>query len=118
MANQLLAAIAFCVGTTIIIKMNKLKYAWVTFVPMLFMFATTLVASYQLFYMFMGKASAAANPSEAFTFKLDAFLVLVMATLAVIALVDSVYKWYGYLAGKREIITSEVVEWATEMEVH
>ena len=117
-ANQLLAAIAFCVGTTIIIKMNKLKYAWVTFVPMLFMFATTLVASYQLFYMFMGKASAAANPSEAFTFKLDAFLVLVMATLAVIALVDSVYKWYGYLAGKREIITSEVVEWATEMEVH
>lgn len=117
-ANQLLAAIAFCVGTTIIIKMNKLKYAWVTFVPMLFMFATTLTASYQLFYMFMGKAAAATVAGDAFTLKLDAFLVAAMATLAVIALVDSVYKWYGYLAGKREIVTSEVVEWATEMEVH
>ncbi len=116
-ANQLLAAIAFCVGTTIIIKMNKLKYAWVTFIPMLFMFVTTLTASYQLFYMFMGKA-AAATPADAFTFKLDAALVALMATLAVIALVDSVHKWYGYLAGKREIMTSEVVEWVTEMEVH
>ncbi|MEK7851007.1 MAG: carbon starvation CstA family protein [Deltaproteobacteria bacterium] len=115
-ANQLLAAIAFCVGTTIIIKMNKLKYAWVTFVPMLFMFVTTLTASYQLFYMFMGKA--AAIPADAFTFKLDAALVAVMATLAVIALVDSVYKWHGYLSGKREIVTSEVVEWASELEVH
>ena len=37
-ANQLLAAIAFCVGTTIIIKMGKLKYAWMTFIPMIFMF--------------------------------------------------------------------------------
>lgn len=117
-ANQLLAAIAFCVGTTIIIKMNKLRYAWVTFIPMLFMFATTLVASYKLFYMFMEKAASAAAPADAFTFKLDAALVAVMANLAVIALVDSVYKWYGYLAGKREIVTSEVVEWATELEVH
>lgn len=117
-ANQLLAAIAFCVGTTIIIKMNKLKYAWVTFIPMLFMFVTTLTASYQLFYMFMGKAATASNPADVFTFRLDATLVAIMATLAVIALVDSIYKWYGYLAGKREIITSEVVEWATELEVH
>ena len=117
-ANQLLAAIAFCVGTTIIIKMNKLKYAWVTFIPMLFMFVTTLTASYQLFYMFMGKAATARIPADAFTFRLDATLVAIMATLAVIALVDSIYKWYGYLAGKREIITSEIVEWATELEVH
>ncbi len=117
-ANQLLAAIAFCVGTTIIIKMNMLKYAWVTFIPMLFMFVTTLTASYQLFYIFMGKAATASNPADAFTFKLDAALVAIMATLAVIALVDSVHKWYGYLAGKREIVTSEVVEWATELEVH
>jgi len=117
-ANQLLAAIAFCVGTTIIIKMNKLKYAWVTFIPMLFMFVTTLTASYQLFYMFMGKAATASNPAEVFSFRFDATLVAIMATLAVIALVDSIYKWYGYLAGKREIVTSEVVEWATELEVH
>src|SRR3972149_4743605 len=33
-ANQLLAALAFCIGTTVIIKMGKLRFAWVTFAPM------------------------------------------------------------------------------------
>ncbi|MBI5682039.1 MAG: carbon starvation protein A [Deltaproteobacteria bacterium] len=110
-ANQLLAAIAFCVGTTVIIKMKKVRYAWVTFIPMVFMFTTTLTASYKLFFMFMGKSLAANTPHEAFTFKLDAVLVATMAVLAVIALMDSLYKWYGYLFGKREIVTSEVTQW-------
>ena len=117
-ANQLLAALAFCIGTTVIIKMGRLKYAWVTFLPMLFMFGTTLTASWQLFWIFLDKAGKAINPADVFTFRLDATLVAMMAILAIIAVVDSVYKWYGYLMGKREIITSEVVEWATDMEVH
>ena len=117
-ANQLLAALAFCIGTTVIIKMGRLKYAWVTFLPMLFMFVTTLTASWQLFWIFLDKAGKAINPADVFTFRLDATLVAMMAILAIIAVVDSVYKWYGYLMGKREIITSEVVEWATDMEVH
>ena len=117
-ANQLLAALAFCVGTTVIIKMGKLKYAWVTFIPMLFMFTTTITASYKLLYLFLGKAAGAPTPSEAFAFRLDAVLVAVMAVLAIVVIIDSFAKWYGYLAGKREVVTSEVVEWATDMEVH
>ncbi len=117
-ANQLLAALAFCVGTTVIIKMGKLKYAWVTFIPMLFMFTTTITASYKLLYLFLGKAAGAPTPSEAFAFRLDAVLVAVMALLAIVVIIDSFAKWYGYLAGKREVVTSEVVEWATDMEVH
>ena len=32
-SNQLLAAIALCVGTTILIKSGKARYAWVTMLP-------------------------------------------------------------------------------------
>jgi len=116
-ANQLLAALAFCVGTTIIIKMGKLRFAWVTFAPMVFMFITTFTASWELFWIFLDKAAKAASPADVFTFQLDAILVAIMALLAAIALIDSLYKWYGYLMGKREVITSEVVEWAQDMEV-
>lgn len=116
-ANQLLAALAFCVGTTVIIKMGKPRYAWVTFLPMLFMFIMTMTASYQLLWMFLGKAAHAATPGEAFAFRLDAVLVAAMAMLAIVVVVDSLAKWYGYLAGKRDVVTSEVVEWATDLEV-
>ena len=45
-ANQLLAAIAFGVGTVVIVKAGKTKYAWITLIPMVFMFTTTLTASW------------------------------------------------------------------------
>lgn len=116
-ANQLLAALAFCVGTTVIIKMGKLKYAWVTFIPMLFMFTMTMTASYELLQIFIEKGAAAVTHGDAFSFKLDAILVAAMAMLAIIVVLDSFIKWHGYIAGKREVVTSEVVEWATDMEV-
>ncbi len=47
-ANQLLAAIALAIGTTILAKMNKWKYLWVTIVPMVFVTVTTLTAAAQM----------------------------------------------------------------------
>jgi carbon starvation protein len=46
-ANQLLAAVALTVGTTLLIKAGKLKWAWVTGVPLAWDAAVTLTASYQ-----------------------------------------------------------------------
>jgi carbon starvation protein len=46
-ANQLLAAVALTVGTTLLIKAGKLKWAWVTAVPLAWDAAVTLTASYQ-----------------------------------------------------------------------
>ncbi len=43
-ANQLLAAVALAVGTTIIINAGKARYAWVTAVPLVFVSVTTLTA--------------------------------------------------------------------------
>ncbi|HZF58212.1 MAG TPA: carbon starvation CstA family protein [Rubrobacter sp.] len=45
-ANQLLAAVALTVGTTILIKMGKLRYAWVTALPLLWDASVTLTASW------------------------------------------------------------------------
>lgn len=98
-ANQLLSAIAFGVGTIIIVKAGKLKYAWVTFVPMVFMFTTTLTASWQLIGIFRARASKALTQADALTFKIDAFLVMLMAGLAIIVLTDLCLKLYRYLNG-------------------
>ena len=94
-ANQLLAAIALSVGTTFIIKSGKTRYAWTTFIPMVFMFTTTLTASYELIGMFIDNASKASSPAEALTFKIDSALMTIMAVLAIIVLADILYKWYG-----------------------
>ena len=45
-ANQLLAGIALCVGTTFIINHGKARYSWVTLAPMAFVMATTLSAGW------------------------------------------------------------------------
>jgi carbon starvation protein len=100
-SNQLLAAIAFGVGTTVIIKSGKTRYAWTTFIPMVFMFTTTLAASWELLGTFRDKAVRAAASSEALTYRIDAFLVFLMASLAVVALADMVRTWHGQLAKNR-----------------
>jgi carbon starvation protein len=111
-SNQLLSAIALGVGTTVIIKSGKLRYAWVTFVPMTFMFATTFTAAWQLTRLFLDKAAKAVFSADAFNFKLDASLVILMALLAVISLADMLHKWYGFLTHAREMKMDEVIEYA------
>ena len=101
-SNQLLSAIAFGVGTTVIIKSGKAKYAWTTFIPMVFMFTTTLTASWELIGIFRDKAAKAATAAESLNFTVDAFLVLLMAALAVISLADMLHTWYGYLSSTRK----------------
>lgn len=45
-SNQMLAAIALTVATTIIIKMGKVRYVWVTLVPFVFLSVTTITAAF------------------------------------------------------------------------
>ena len=72
------------------------------------MFVTTLTASYQLFMIFLKKSSSAKAPGDSFTFILDATLVAAMAILAIITLLDSIFKWYGWLKKKSRQKTQTV----------
>ncbi|HEY3357259.1 MAG TPA: carbon starvation protein A [Polyangia bacterium] len=104
-ANQLLSCLAFAIGTTVLIKMGKARYAVITVVPMLFMAVTTLTASYHLVLRFWGLARTV--PAQALTYRLQTGLVIVMACLAVIILVDSAVKWHGLLTGRLPLRTTE-----------
>ena len=56
MSNQLLASSGLIIGTTMIIRMNKAKYAWITAVPGLFMTFVTMFAGYlNVVYNFLPK---------------------------------------------------------------
>ncbi|WP_447977864.1 carbon starvation CstA family protein [Candidatus Nitrospira bockiana] len=108
-ANQLLGTLALCIATTVLIKAWKIKYAWLTALPMTFVGAITLVGSYEMFWMFLSKAGGTATGPQAVALYLDAALVAVVAVLAVIVLVDSMSRWYGYVVLKQPFTSSEVV---------
>jgi carbon starvation protein len=104
-ANQLLATLALAVGTTVLIKMRKARYIAVTLVPMCFMAVMTLTASVSLVGRFWRLAGT--DPAKAFTYRLDTLLVVLMASLAVLILVDSFAKWFLLLTGRRPLVTCE-----------
>jgi carbon starvation protein len=107
-ANQLLGTLALCIGTTVLIKMWKSPYLWVTAVPMVFVGLITLTGCYEMFGMFLAKAATLAA-SESLPLYLDAVLVAVVAILGLIVLSDSMKQWYGYIILKRPFTSSEVV---------
>jgi len=63
-ANQLLAVIALCLGTTVLLKMRKERYLWVTLLPLGWLLMVTLAAGWQKIFasdIRLGFLSAAAH---------------------------------------------------------
>lgn len=90
-ANQLLAAIALCVGTTVIINSGRAKYAWVTITPLAFVATTTLIAGWRsIFDIFLQDAK---KPETMFRGYLNSALTAIMMTCVIIVLADSIMHW-------------------------
>ena len=90
-ANQVLAGIALCVGTTYIIRLGRAKYAWVTMVPMAFVMATTLSAAWMnIVDNFLPMAQKEGMVHQAYV---NIAFTVVMMLCAIIIIIDSIRVW-------------------------
>ncbi len=127
-SNQLLAAIALCVCTTILIKMRKSRFAWITLAPLAWLVCVTMSASWQKVFSpdahvgFLAAAnqlgaqiSAGTMPAAKiaetqrliFNNRLDAAVTGLLALLVVVILAESVRHWLAYAWGGKEPVLNE-----------
>ena len=130
-SNQLLAAVALCVGTTIIIRMGKKKYAFVTLIPLSWLVTVTLTAGYIKIFsddpklgflshaaLVAQKVAAGTLPAGAktaadaarmiFNDRLDAGVAAFFMVSVLVVLGASMMKWYGVLSGAIPVGSTEV----------
>jgi len=121
-ANQLLAAIALCVGTTILLKMHGVKYMWITCVPLAWLVLVTFTAALEKIFSpvpaigFLAQVDRLqASPAAAtlttqtliFNARLDAALCGILLLMVATILIDSFRVWYGLLRGTRQSRVAE-----------
>ena len=109
-ANQLLGTLALCIATTLLIKMGKGQYIWVTVFPMIFVGLITLTGCYELWWLFLGLATTAAEPTQSINMYINAVLVGLVAILALVVLAESVVKWYRYMVLKQPYTSTAIVD--------
>jgi carbon starvation protein len=128
-ANQMLAAIALCVATGILVKSGKTKYAWITGFPLVWLVIITSTAAWQKIFSddirvgFFAAANdlvtklavgslapekAAVAPQLIFNQQLDAYLTMFFITVLWVVIIDMLYVTYKSLAGKPILPLTEV----------
>jgi carbon starvation protein len=127
-ANQMLAAIALCVGTAILVKSGKLKYAWVTALPLAWLVTITTTAAYQKIFSddvrvgFFAAANdlsaklasgvlpadkASVAPQLIFNQHLDAYLTMFFVVVLWVVIIDMLFVCKHALQGKRVLPLSD-----------
>ncbi|HXR18202.1 MAG TPA: carbon starvation CstA family protein [Terriglobales bacterium] len=114
--NQLLATVALCVATTIIVKMGKARYSAVTLVPLVWLVSVTFTASWQKMFDpnprigFLAHARLLASSAvrsheisrQIFNDRLDAVVTGVLVCLVALILLESVFLWMRVLSGSMQ----------------
>jgi len=122
-ANQLLATIALVVMTTILIKMGRMRYLWVTLAPAAWLVAVTMTASYQKIFSpeprvgflaharqlhdqlaggLVPPAQMAATERLLLNDQLNAAVTGLLAGLVLVVVLSAAWEWYRLLSGRRE----------------
>ena len=119
LANQLLSVIALCLGTTLLIKMHKAKYIFVTLVPLGFMCAVTFSAGYLKVFSsdprlgflsgarsLLDQASTVADPAKAAelvrqagVWRFDALVAVFFLVLVAAIVLGSARQWWQLIRG-------------------
>ncbi|PYK49245.1 MAG: hypothetical protein DME51_08895 [Verrucomicrobia bacterium] len=127
LANQLLSVVALCLGTTLLIKMHKSKYLFVTLVPLCFMCAVTFSAGYLKVFssdprlgFLSGARSLLREASEmtdttkaaelirqAGVWRFDALVAVFFLLLVLFIVLGSARQWWRLLRGKKPLILYE-----------
>lgn len=134
-ANQLLAAVALVVATTILLKMAKLKWIWVTLLPMAWLVIITMTASFEKIFSantrigFLSQANsmaaqlAAGNVATAkiadtqrliFNLRLDAAVTAILAAMILVLLVEALAQWFAILSRRKQPVMQETPYVATQ----
>lgn len=127
-ANQLLAAVALCVATTVLIKMHGRKFLWITCAPLAWLTIVTYSAALEKIFSdqprigFLAQAAQLEAAIQAgkiaagklgdtqtliFNARLDAVLCGIFLLLVTTVLIDSIRIWTGILSGSRESRVAE-----------
>ena len=113
-SNQLLATVALCVATTIIIKMGKVRYALVTLLPLGWLVSVTFTAAWQKIFDpsprigFLAHArNLASSPTQEasrliFNDRLDAIVTGFLLVMVVLILLESVLECVKVLSGRKQ----------------
>jgi carbon starvation protein len=134
-SNQLLAAVALVVATTILLKMGRLKWIGVTLAPMAWLVLITMTASYQKIFSpnprigFLAYANGLAAQIAAgkipaakiaetqrviFNQRLDAAVTAVLAGMILVLLFEAIIQWHAILGRGKEPVLHETPYVATE----
>jgi carbon starvation protein len=118
-SNQLLASVALCVGTTLIIKSGKARFAWVTLLPLTWLLAATLTAGWQKVFaadprlgflahaasvadqMAAGAVTAAMGTRLIFNDRLDAVVTILFMVITVLVVLSSAREWVLILTRRK-----------------
>ena len=117
--HQLLAAVALCVGTTILVKMGKVRYAWTTLLPLAWLAAATLTAGWQKVFSadpalgFLAHARSIANSTDPNAARLiwndrvDAGLALFFMAIVIVVILACAREWVLIATRKKAPRTNE-----------